>query len=345
MGLSNIEIKKELSRRFQEARKKSRPQICLLCNKPLTKLCNSHSTPQFVLKHLAENGKIMQSSSLMSFEDIDLFEIEKGVNNSGIFKFICHSCDNEFFNDYESEEALLGEISDKMLAEIALKNGLMNVSKRSQEVELYSSLPERIIGIDDMIDLYSLDLRDFLQEVEVHKREILNNTKGAYQIVFKEILPFVVPIATQVAITLQVDMYGYPVNDVFNPDPKVSMQDLHLVIFPFKKSSLILAFYHKKDKNYRTLRHQFNSENSKTTKEFLNYLVFAYTENFFISKTIYEKIQNNKKLIHLSRELYQKPNLGNLSMYDFFNLKYEPVKPDEIPNFLTKDWALGENNE
>ena len=196
-----------------------------------------------------------------------------------------------------------------------------------------------------MIDLYSLDLREFLQEVEVHKREILNNTKGAYQIVFKEILPFVVPIATQVAITLQDDMYGYPVNDVFNPDPKVSMQDLHLVIFPFKKSSLVLAFYHKKDKNYRTLRHQFNSENSKKTKEFLNYLVFAYTENFFISKTIYEKIQNNKKLIQLSRELYQKPNLGNLSMYDFFNLKYEPVKPDEIPNFLTKDWALGENNE
>ena len=345
MGLSNIEIKKELSRRFQEARKKSRPQTCLLCNKPLTKLCNSHSVPQFVLKHLAENGKIMQSSSLMSFEDIDLFETEKGVNNSGIFKFICHSCDNEFFNDYESEEALLGEISDKMLAEIALKNGLMNVSKRSQEVKLYSSLPERIIGIDDMIDLYSLDLREFLQEVEVHKREILNNTKGAYQIVFKEILPFVVPIATQVAITLQDDMYGYPVNDVFNPDPKVSMQDLHLVIFPFKKSSLVLAFYHKKDKNYRTLRHQFNSENSKKTKEFLNYLVFACTENFFISKTIYEKIQNNKKLIQLSRELYQKPNLGNLSMYDFFNLKYEPVKPDEIPNFLTKDWALGENNE
>ena len=274
-----------------------------------------------------------------------LCEIEKGVNNSGIFKFICHSCDNEFFNDYESEEALLGEISDKMLAEIALKNGLMNVSKRSQEVKLYSSLPERIIGIDDMIDLYSLDLRDFLQEVEVHKREILNNTKGAYQIVFKEILPFVVPIATQVAITLQDDMYGYPVNDVFNPDPKVSMQDLHLVIFPFKKSSLVLAFYHKKDKNYRTLRHQFNSENSKKTKEFLNYLVFAYTENFFISKTIYEKIQNNKKLIQLSRELYQKPNLGNLSMYDFFNLKYEPVKPGEIPNFLTKDWAIGENNE
>lgn len=345
MRIPDIEIKKEVSRRFQEARNNSRPDTCLLCNKKLTKLCNSHSVPQFVLKQLAENGKIMQSSFLLAFEDIDIFETEKGVKNSGTFKFICHSCDKEFFNDYESEDALLGEVSDRMLAEIALKNELLNVSKRSQEVELYRSLPEKIINIDYMIDLYSLDLRDFLQEVEVHKREILNNTKGAYQIVFKEILPFVVPIATQVAITLQDDMYGYPVNDVFNPDPKVSMQDLHLVIFPFKKSSLVLAFYHKKDKNYRTLRHQFNSENSKKTKEFLNYLVFAYTENFFISKRICEKIQSNKKLIQLNRELYQQPNLGNLNMYDFLNFEYEPVKADEIPNFLTKDWALGEKDE
>lgn len=345
MRIPDIEIKKEVSRRFQEARNISRPEKCLLCDRKLTKLCNSHSVPQFVLKHLSEDGKIMQSSLLMAFEDVDIFETEKGVKNSGTFKFICHSCDKEFFSDYESEDALLGEISDKMLAEIALKNELLNVSKRSQEVALYSSLPEKIIGIDDMIDLYSLDLRDFLQEVEVHKREILNNTKGAYQIIFKEILPFVVPIATQVAITLRVDMYGYPVNDVYNPDPKIKMQDLHLVIFPLKESSLVLAFYHKKDKKYRTLRHQFNSENSEKTKEFLNYLVFAYTENFFISKIICEKILSNKKLIQLSRELYQNPDFGRVSIFDIFNMNYKPVKADEIPNFLTKDWALGEKDE
>lgn len=341
MGLSNIEIKKELSRRFQEARKKSRPRTCLLCNKPLTKLCNSHSVPQFVLKNLADVGKVMQSSSLMSYEDIDLFETEKGVNNSGTFKFICHSCDNQFFKDYESEEALLGEISDKMLAEIALKNELLNVSKRSQEIEIYNSFPDRINDIEHFMNLYSLDLKDYLQEVSVHKREILNDSKGAYQVIFKEVLPFVVPIATQVAITLQLDMYGYPVNDVYNFDPKVSMEDLHLVIFPLRTSSLILAFYHKKDKKYRTLRHQFNSESSKRKKEFLNYLVFAYTENYFISKKICERIQKNEKLIKLSREVYQNPNFGRFSVFDLF-MKYEPVKADEIPNLLTQDWALGD---
>ena len=77
MGLSNIEIKKELSRRFQEARRKSRPRTCLLCNKPLTKLCNSHSVPQFVLKNLADAGKVMQSSYLMSYEDIDLLKLKR----------------------------------------------------------------------------------------------------------------------------------------------------------------------------------------------------------------------------------------------------------------------------
>jgi len=38
MRIPDIEIKKEVSRRFQEARNNSRPDTCLLCNKKLTKL-------------------------------------------------------------------------------------------------------------------------------------------------------------------------------------------------------------------------------------------------------------------------------------------------------------------
>lgn len=89
ISIVNIEFKKELSKRIYEARKRSRPKRCLLCDKEITNLCNSHSVPQFVLKNLAENGKIVQSTMLMSFEDIDFFDIEKGINNSGTFKYIC----------------------------------------------------------------------------------------------------------------------------------------------------------------------------------------------------------------------------------------------------------------
>lgn len=108
---------------------------------------------------------------LMSFEDIDFFDIEKGINNSGTFKYICDNCDNTFFKDYESEESLLGDITDKMLAEIALKDELLNVAKRSQEKELYKQMEDRIFGIDMLMEQHDLDLRDFHFDIELHKKK------------------------------------------------------------------------------------------------------------------------------------------------------------------------------
>lgn len=338
--MTNIEIKRKISKIVQEARKNSKPQKCLLCDKDLAGLCNSHSVPRFVLKNISENGKVAQATKIMSYEDLDIFEFEKGINNSGTFKYICHNCDNEFFKNYESEEALLGDISDRMLAEIALKNELINISKRSQEIELYNLFENRIIGFDLLKKQHFLDLRDFHEEVNVHKREIKNNTKGAYQILYKELLPFVVPIATQVAVTLQTDMYGYPVNNVYDFRSDVKMQDFHLLIFPLEKASLILAFYHKKNKKYRSLRHQFNSESAEKVKEFLNYIIFAYTENYFINKNTCDVIMQDNKLSQLSKELFQQPNFGMDSDYSLLFGDYIPVKSDEIPNLLLKEWAI-----
>ena len=83
--MTNIEIKRKISKIFQEARKNSKPQKCLLCDKDLAGLCNSHSVPRFVLKNISENGKVAQSTKIMSYEDLDIFEFEKGINNSGTF--------------------------------------------------------------------------------------------------------------------------------------------------------------------------------------------------------------------------------------------------------------------
>ena len=70
--------------------------------------------------------------------------------------------------------------------------------------------------------------------------------------------------------------------------------------------------------------------------EFLNYLIFAYTENYYFAPQIKEKIITDEKLVLLSQELFGRPNLGqNLDMG-----YYTKVKPSEIPNFLLEDWAL-----
>ena len=161
-----------------------------------------------------------------------------------------------------------------------------------------------------------------------------------FRSLYWSVLPYKVPIAIQSAIALAKDLEGNEVNDVFDMSDTVRMQFLHLVILPLKEESVILAFCHKRDKLYRKLRHQLNSSSKQKVLQFLNYIVFAYAENYFISKTIQMDIESNEKLIQLAQENTGYPNLGFLGPDNFFGMKYQPIQMDEIPNFLDRDWAV-----
>lgn len=110
---------------------------------------------------------------------------------------------------------------------------------------------------------------------------------------------------------------------------------MHLVILPLKEESVILAFYHKRDKLYRKLRHQINCSPEQKVLRFLNYIIFAYTENYFILKTIQSTIEEDEKVSKLGQESNENPNLGFSGLDNYFGLRYQPVSMDEIPNFLT----------
>ena len=98
---------------------------------------------------------------------------------------------------------------------------------------------------------------------------------------------------------------------------------------------MVLAFYHKRDRKYKSLKSQFNSSDRLKKLDFLNYLIFAYTENYYFSPTIKEKIRTNEKLVLLSQELFGEP-MGQYVGVD----NYKRVEPDEIPNFLLEEWAI-----
>ena len=149
-----------------------------------------------------------------------------------------------------------------------------------------------------------------------------------------------IPIAAQSAIALPEDMEGRKVNDVYNYDPNTRMQYLHLCFFPLKNQSVVLAFYHKRDKLYRSLRHQINSSSESKVLKYLNYLMFAHTENYFISKSIQQEIESNESLQKLSQEANGVPTMGYLSGDNNFGVGYVPVNMDDIPNFLDNKWAV-----
>lgn len=339
-GTDTIELRKRMNKLLSDARNAAKPDKCILCGEKQTSFCNSHSVPQFSLRNISDNGKVLHASALMG---IDVVDIEKGVNNSGTFHFICNNCDGTFFQDYENEQNLKTKPSDKMLAEIAVKDFLLQLSKRTQEEKLHKELqrqfnaytnPENLAGIT------GLDLRDFNEELQFHKGIVDNNLSSGYQILFWKVVPYKVPIALQSAIALPKDLEGNEINNVFDTSDAIRMQFMHLIILPLQEESVILAYYHKRDKLYRKLRNQINSSSEQKALQFLNYVIFAYTENYFISKTIQTIIITDEKLSLLGQENNGNPNMGFLGPDNYFGIGYQPVKMDEIPNFLSAEWSV-----
>lgn len=334
-----INIRKEINRDFNMAKKNIKPEKCILCGKNQTSFCNSHSVPQMALKEISENGKVLQASAVMNF-DFEIFDIEKGIRNSGVFNYICKECDSKFFKDYEDPQNLLNEPNDKILAEIAVKNFLLELNKKAVAKEVCKMNKKIFINLKDMINILELDYKECLNEILFHKDIVDNNKYGGYQILYWKILPYKIPIATQCAIVLKGDLNGNLINDSFDFSENIRMQFLHLCILPLKEESVVLAFYHKRDKAYRNLRHQFNSISEDKKLQFLNYLIFSYTENYFISKRIENEIKSNGNLQKLSLECNGIPNFGTLGVDNNFGLGYTPVSYDDIPNFLSSEWAL-----
>lgn len=340
LEIDQVEVKKKISSIRSEVSKEAKAKTCILCGRAKTSFCNSHSVPQFSLKNIANNGMLIQPSKLMG---IDVVEEEKGVNNSGTFHFICRECDSSFFQDYENEDNLKATLNDKMMAQIAVKNTLLQLSKRSFEEKLYDKLQKKFdayVNIQDMLKVTNLDIRDYNEELQFHKGIVDRSLVGEYKILFRKVLPYKIPIAFQGSLALVKDLEGNEVNNVFDMSDKVRMQFMHLVVFPLEKESVVLAFYHKRDTLYRRLGHQINSSSEQQVLEFLNYLIFAYAENYFLSKEIAGEIETNEKLQLLSQENNGMPNMGFLGGENNWGMGYSAVKTNEIPNFLSPVWAI-----
>ena len=117
------------------------------------------------------------------------------------------------------------------------------------------------------------------------------------------------------------------------------MQSMHLCVFPFESTTLVLLFYHRRDKNYRNLWHEFNSEPEDKVLRYINYLIFEFTENYFISP-IKKDLIENENLNRLSREINGRQDFAILNKNNNFGTDYEPINMDEIPNFLSEDEAI-----
>ena len=139
MAQDLIEFNKLFSQLSGKSRRDSKPSNCLYCQQKHNKFCNSHSVPASFLRNIAVDGKVYTTNKII---DLPIFDTEKGVNNSGTFQVICRTCDSEIFRDYENHLNYTEVPSDKMIAQIAMKNHLRSIGKRRFEIALYKNMKE-----------------------------------------------------------------------------------------------------------------------------------------------------------------------------------------------------------
>ena len=257
--MDNIEQRKKIANILKRAKNIAKPDKCIVCGESQTSFCNSHLIPQMILKTIAEDGKVLHSNALMGVEVLD---IEKGINNAGTFHFICRKCDGVLFQDYENKDALINYPSDSMLAEIAMKNVLLMLSKRGEEKEIFNIIQKEKNVFENkkiLDEVQDLDIKEYLEDFRFYKEIIDGKKSGCFQILYWKKLPYTTPVAAQSPIAIYKDMNGNIVNDVYSEDPNYRIQNVHLCIFPIENETVILLFCHKREKNYKKLRHQLNS--------------------------------------------------------------------------------------
>lgn len=221
--MDNIEQRKKIANILKRAKNTAKPDKCIVCGEAQTSFCNSHLVPQMILKTIAEDGKLLHANALVGIEVLD---IEKGVNNAGTFHFICKKCDGTLFQDYENRDALINYPSDNMLAEIAMKNMLLMLSKRGEEKEIFNIIQKESNGFENkeiLDEIQSLDTKEYLEDFRFYKEIIDKKISGCFQILYWKKLPYVVPVAAQSPITIYQDLNGDIINDVYSEDPNCRM--------------------------------------------------------------------------------------------------------------------------
>lgn len=337
-----IKLKKQIANISKECRKKAKLDKCVCCNKEVTSFCNSHSIPQFVLKNIDKQGLVYTANY---FFELPIVKDTKGINEAGTFHIICNECDSCIFKNYEDEKNLSEIPTNKMMAEIALKNILVTWDKRLFEIQLYDKMKKISSNNDEFLDYKNeinyMDLEEMKWEYKRAKKIIDKNLKSGYKIIFSKKVDYIFPIAFQGHICLYGDLEGNIVNDIYDEDYTSKMQYINICVFPLKSSSVIYMFYHKDDRNYYRFERQFNRLSFDDKLQLISYIIINYSEELYMSKDISKEIASNELIKETAQNTTDLVSFFQEGIYIQQNEKIKELqKYKSFPNILNKKYSI-----
>lgn len=335
------EINKFYSKLKKDASHQTKLDKCYICDKKCDSFCNSHSVSNFVLSNIAVDGKVYRTNKVLEISSPqELF----GLKQVGTFRMICRDCDSVLFQNYENEMALQEVIDKSLLSEIALKNYLNEIYNKKTSSVMFDKMSDFSPMAASQVYPAELDV----VEAESNAQYALNSIKGkskGYYLFYSIKLNYTVPIAFQNDITLVSDLEGMMINNVYNFDKDYEQKNIHVCIFPLKDSTTILMFVKEGDKRYSKFRKQFKKLNFDEQLEVINYMIFLYSDEVYISPKIDTEILNNDNLkevcsltssymIHTNKP-YAERNPIKITVNE-----YDLSKRLKIPNLLLKEFSI-----
>jgi len=343
-----IELNKYQSRASKFARQNAKLDYCYHCGNKTTSFCNSHSVPRFCLTRIAVDGHLYQLSDVM---DIQYSLNNPGVNKAGTFQLICNKCDAEIFANYENPQIYKQiEISQTALAQIAMKNYLHRISKRKYEIELYNLMLQRAIKNNffdmqmhfrDELRIKHIDLKEYRDYYKYAKNLISNSCEG-YHVILNKHLDYTVPIAFQDCIVLLSDFYSNLLYNSHAIEDASNMKNIHVVVFPLEKGSRIIIFCEKKHSlHYKSFETKLNKLDLDDQLSAINFIMFAYSEEIYLSKKIPQKTINKPALKRIASLAGACTDSNNPLERE--RTAYSLVNRKKVPNLLSRYFDIDDN--
>lgn len=283
-----------------------------------------------------------------SFLKLPFDNLDRGASEAGTFKLICRKCDNKIFQEYENPDSYRTEPTDQMLAQIAMKNYLQFISKRNNELALLT-IAQTDLGVDPGMTgndkrVKSLDLGDFDAGFQRAKLGAIKDRGDWYYLCYYQKLKYQIPLAFQGAITMICDFEGNVINDIYCDNPTYHTSQIHIAAFPFLEESVILAFVDSKESRYRLFYKQLRRLSPKDQLAAINFIIFSYSENVYVSRSISKQILENEELIATCKlGIFGHGLVESNDRLSMAVSETDLSKRSRIPNLLSEEYCLKSN--
>lgn len=341
-----VEVKKIYSKFYKAAKENVKQDCCLLCGKKGLKFCNSHSIPQFILESISSDGLYL---NINTFLEIPIIKSKIGKNEANTFHLICRDCDKKYFATYENPNNYDNEISQRMLAEISLKDSLRMQWKQrlktAMDVLIANQTTDPLTYQYAKVthDANQLDLHDFQNSFLLALKTIEKKTNG-YFLIDSFVVDYVTKIAFQGQVALVTGFDDELINNPYNMDQKYKTQFIHICIFPINNKTHIFLFIEDGDTRYRNFYRHFRKLSKEQKLIVINYILVLYSEEWLLASSANKELFNNEELKRIMRTI-QTPHpcscvgFSSKTEYSDFILKkalevFTLKNIPSIPNFL-----------